>query len=70
MVIKSPADDPIITRESELINHKYIMDAFGELRKYRPGETGKLTSHRWYSKPKDGLMGAVAEGVGSIMRIL
>ena len=70
MVTKSPAEDPIIIRESELINHKYIMDGFGELRQHRPGETGTLPSHRWYSKPKNGLKGAVADGVGGIMRML
>jgi hypothetical protein len=70
MVTKSPAEDPIIIRESELINHKYIMDGFGELRQYRPGQTGTLPSHWWYSKPKYGLKGAVADGVGGIMRML
>ena len=53
MVTKAPPADPIVVRQSDLENHRKILNLFGDGRSIRR-QAGRNDPHRWFSKPSDG----------------
>jgi hypothetical protein len=53
MVTKTPPADPIVVRQSDLENHRKILNLFGDGRSIRR-QAGRNDPHRWFSKPSDG----------------